>query len=219
VNKDALRLGAIALVLVAALAVGAALYLRAEEEEDSARAEKQAARDPDVFVREHSPTLGPDEAEVQLVEFFDPECEACRAMHPYVKRVLDEYGDRVQLVLRYMPLHRNSVYAAGALEAAGAQGRYWEMLDALFRHQPVWGDHHAPKPELIPEYAEQIGLDMTAFERFMERGAYRTLVDIDRRDAIALGVRGTPTFFVNGEPLARLGYEPLRDRIRAELAP
>ena len=72
-----------------------------------------------------------------------------------VKKVLDTYRDDVRLVIRYMPLHPNSEYAAGALEAAAEQDRFWEMLDILFAYQPNWGDHHAPKPELIPVYADE----------------------------------------------------------------
>ena len=64
---------------------------------------------------------------------------------PRVKRLLAKYDDRVRYVVRYMPLHGNSVYAAGALEAAGAQGRYWDMLEALFLYQPAWGSHAAPR--------------------------------------------------------------------------
>jgi protein-disulfide isomerase len=117
-----------------------------------------------------------------------------------------------------MPFHPNSVYAAGALEAAAEQGRYWEMLETLFEHQPEWGSHHAPKPELIPGYARQLGLDMQAFERFLSAGTHKKLVDIDHADCKNLGVPATPRFFVNGKPLERLGYAQLKALIDAELA-
>lgn len=216
-NKDVIRLVLIGLAALGALAVASVYYQRSQAaEEDAAIAQQldsQAAR----LVRSHSPTLGPESAPVELVEFLDPECEACRAMHPLVKQLLAEFEGHVHYVVRYVPLHKNSTYAALALEAAREQGRYWEMLDLLFERQPAWGNHQQPRPELIPEYARELGLDMQAFERFVERGAYRSQIRQDRNDAVALGVRGTPTFFVNGKLLRQLGYEQLRSMIRAEL--
>jgi protein-disulfide isomerase len=92
------------------------------------------------------------------------------------------------------------------------------MLEILFLNQPAWGDHRAPRPELIPEYARQIGLDMDAFQRSFEGIKHRAKVERDREDAQKLGVRGTPSFFVNGRPLEQLGYEPLRALVEEELA-
>jgi protein-disulfide isomerase len=217
VNKDVIRLGGIASVLVVALVLGAAWYQRSESREDSERIEAQLGEDAGLFERMHSRSLGPRDAPVTIVEFLDPECEACRAMHPVVKHVLALYEGQVRLVLRYMPLHGNSVYAAGALEAAGAQGRFWEMLEVMFEHQPVWGSHHRPQPELIPGYARDLGLDMEAFDRFMQAGHYRELVEQDRQDGLALGVRGTPTFFVNRRRLPQVAPRALQEMIEAEL--
>jgi protein-disulfide isomerase len=169
-------------------------------------------------VRPHSHTLGPPDAKVTLVEFLDPECESCRAMYPMVKHLLGEYSGRVRLVIRYMPFHPNSLFAAAALEAAAEQGRYWDMLETLFANQPQWGSHHDPKPHLIPELARGIGLDMAAFGEAMTNPAARQKVEIDRADGQSLGVTGTPTFFVNGKRLERLGYEPLKALIDEALA-
>lgn len=215
-NRDLIRLAGIAAILLLALLVSAALYLRSQERQQADRLERAKAV-PEVFERSHSPTLGPKNAPVTLVEFMDPECESCRLMHPIVKRLLSEYPGELRLVVRYMPLHPNSMVAAGALQAAGQQGRYWEMLDVLFENQPIWGSHHAPRPDLIPGYAEQIGLDMTAFRQVLEGGAYRLVVEADEADGRSLGVQGTPTFFVNGKRVASLGYEPLKATIEAEL--
>jgi protein-disulfide isomerase len=218
VNRDVVRLGAIAGALILALIIGAQLYQGSVEEERSAELADAARSIPSVFERPHSRSLGPADARVTIVEFLDPECESCRAMYHPVKRLLAQHPEDVRLVIRYMPLHGNSVLAAGALEAAGAQGRYWEMLESLFANQPDWGNHHQPRPELIPGYARELGLDMAAFDRFIETGPYRDFVDADRTDGIALGVRGTPTFFVNERLLVRLGYEPLKAMVEQELA-
>jgi protein-disulfide isomerase len=223
-KRDVTILAGVAGVLVLAFALAAYFYLRAESEgrkeqlAAQAKIAEQAPADDTVFVRPHSRSLGPADAKVTVVEFLDPECESCRAIYPGVKRLLGQYEQRVRLVLRYMPLHPNSVYAAGALEAAGEQGRYWDMLEILFRKQPEWGSHHHPRPELIPGYAREIGLDMQAFERFLHAGAHRKIVEKDHADGIALGVTGTPTFFVNGRLLERLGYETLKAMIDEELA-
>ena len=217
-NKDLRRILTVAGALVGVTLLAAFLYTGHREAEQSRTVEAVAAADASVFVRPHSRILGPMDAEVTVVEFFDPECEACRAVYPMVKRLLAEHPDDVRLVLRYMPLHGNAAYAASVLEAAGEQGRYWDMLETLLRHQPEWGSHHAPRPELIPQYAEQIGLDVQAIEEAVKSGRYRELVEIDHRDGIALGVRQTPTFFVNGKRLDQLGYAPLKAMIEQELA-
>ena len=223
-RKDVYKLVGVAAVLLGAFAIAAFFYLRdqrrdgAEQVAAQTRIAEKAPTDDTVFVRPHSRRLGPRDAKVTVVEFLDPECESCRAMYPMVKNLLDQYDGRVRLVIRYMPLHPNSLYAAGALEAAGEQGRYWEMLETLFRHQPVWGSHHHPRPELIPGYAREVGLDMQAFERSLSAGAHRSIVEADHADGRTLGVTGTPTFFVNGRLLERLGHDTLQALIVEELA-
>jgi len=218
VNRDLVRLGGIAIVLIVLVAIGARLYLDAEEEKQIADAAERTRSEANLLERPHSPTLGPANARVTIVEFVDPECESCRAMYPVVKGLMSQYPADVRLVLRYMPLHGNSVYAAGALEAAREQGRFWEMLEIMFERQPEWGNHHHPRPELIPGYAREIGLDMDAFDHFLAQGTFRELVEKDKADGISLGVRGTPTFFVNERLLVRLGYDTLKAMIEQELA-
>jgi protein-disulfide isomerase len=215
-NKDVLRLIGIGVVLLAGLGLAMTLYQSGANEEEQEQARK-VFENQDLLIRPHSQRQGPANAEVTVVEFLDPECETCRVMYPYVKRIQAEYGDRLRLVIRYMPYHRNSVYAAGALEAAGAQGRYWDFLELLFINQPAWGDHHNPRPDLIPELARQMGLDMQAFQKYLDAGAFRDLVEIDRKDGETVGVKGTPTFFINGRMLETLGYEPLKALIDEEL--
>lgn len=217
-RKEVVVVAGIALLAVAAWLFGARLYRGAQEERQQATATERPAVDPALLVRADSPSKGPRGAKVTIVEFLDPECEACRAMSPYVNRVLAEYDGQVRLVVRYLPLHANSTLAMAALEAAGEQGRYWEMLDALFANQPLWGDHRDPRPELIPEYARRIGLDPAAFQASYEGIKHRAKIERDRADAEQLAVRGTPSFFVNGRPLTQLGYEPLRALVAEELA-
>ena len=215
-RREALVVVVVAVLAVGALAVGAWLY-RGGSRASGAEGAAPVA-DALRLVRPDSPSKGPRDAPVTIVEFLDPECEACRAMYPAVERVLAEHPGQIRLVVRYVPLHANSTLAASALEAAGEQGRYWEMLEALFAHQPAWGDHRQPRPELIPEIARQIGLDMAAFQPSFEGIKHRAKVDRDLDDARAPRARGTPTFYVNGRLLEQLGYEPLEALVEEELA-
>jgi len=217
-TKDVRRLAAIAGTLVLVLIVVAVFYSRGQRQKEEVAAAAKPPASTSALVRPHSRTLGPADAKVTVVEFFDPECESCRAIYPAVKAMLKPYQGKVRLVLRYMPMHGNSVYASSALEAAGEQGKYWELLEALFEQQPRWGSHHAPKPELIPEIAAGVGLDMAAFNRTVNSAAHKALIETDKTDGLSLGVNGTPTFFVNGRMLQRLDYGELQAMIDRELA-
>lgn len=170
------------------------------------------------LVRSYSPRMGAEAAAVTIVEFFDPECESCRAFYPAVKQLLKTYDGKVQLVLRYMPLHKNSSHAAAMLEATRRQGKYWEALDLLLEKQPEWASHHAPRPELIPGYLKTLGLDVDAVKTAAEESDIKNRILQDNADARELGVTGTPTFFVNSEKLQQLGYEQLKQAIEAALA-
>jgi protein-disulfide isomerase len=170
-----------------------------------------------ALVRADSPALGPADAPVTLVEFLDPECEACRAFYPIVKELLAEYPDELRLVVRYVPGHANSALAVIALEAAGAQDRYWEMLDALFETQPGWGERQTPQTAAFLELAASLGLDMDVFAAAMERADITTL-ERDLGDVRAFGIRATPTFFVDGVELATTSEAGLREAVGRAVA-
>lgn len=180
------------------LAVGAAALLAFRPGSPEKESATTGASSGTNLVESDSYRLGPSSAPVTLVEFLDPECESCRAMHPTVKRVVAEYGQDVQLVVRYFPLHSNSVQAAKALEAAGLQGKYWELMDILFEKQPEWGEKKQPQTDLFRSYARSLGLDMTKFEQDMARVEFDQKIQRDKGAGTALGVEGTPTFFLNG---------------------
>ena len=172
-----------------------------------------------VLVREDSPTLGPADAPVTLVEFLDPECEACRAYFPIVKQVMADYDGQVRLVVRYIPGHANSALAAIALEAAREQDetKYWEMMERLFERQPEWGELQEPQSALFLDVAAEVGLDTASIQTAMLAGD-TTMLERDLADAMAVDVRGTPTFFVNGEMVTESSPEGLRAAIDAALA-
>jgi len=200
-------------LLLGAFALAAFLYKNSEKE----RLSFLASSESELFVRDYSPRYGNPEAKVVISEFLDPECESCRAFYPVVKSLMKEFDDKVQLVLRYAPFHGNSELAIRALEAARFQNKYWEALELLFYTQPQWGDHHHPRPELIFEYLSQMGLDMERLKTDMASPKIQEMIDQDKQDLRALKIRGTPTFFVNGQQLQDFSEEGLRSLLRSEI--
>jgi protein-disulfide isomerase len=225
-RREAVILGVIGVAVVAAAVVGAGLYRESvQSERVTASGRSDAPGDaPEHLVRPDSPTLGPGNAPVTVVEFLDPECESCAAFSPVMKRILSDYDGKVRLVVRYMPLHPNSLFAATFTEAAGEQGKYWEAQELLFRKQPEWGTKHGhaadeqvPVGPLFERYAIELGLDRKELSGAFAENRYASKVERDFRDGQALGVRQTPTMFVNGRRLARLGEADLRALIDEEL--
>lgn len=206
-------LAGVVVVLIAAFVLGSTWYRGRQ----AATAERAVAGGGAELIRPYSVTQGPASAPVTMVEFFDPECESCRAMYPIVKQVMAEFDGQVRLVIRYMPLHRNSAYAASLLEAARAQNKYWEYLDIVMARQPEWASHTAPRPDLLMAYAPSAGLNMEQLRIATTDPEITSRIRQDEADGRALGVNGTPTFFINGKMLPQLGYAPLRAAIEAEL--
>lgn len=203
-------------VVVVILAFVAGSFLTKKDKQVAATV--RVSTQQEALVRAHAPTLGREGAQVVLVEFFDPECESCRFFHPYTKSLLQEYEGKIQIVFRYAPFHANSQQAIKILEAARVQNRYWETLDVLYQHQPEWGSHHNPRPELMWTYVAQVpGLDQAQLKKDYDRPETVDIIKQDQADAMALGVRMTPSFFVNGEPLTEFGYDQLKALIERHL--
>ncbi|MDI2022321.1 DsbA family protein (plasmid) [Arthrobacter sp. FW305-123] len=165
------------------------------------------------LVREDSHRITTPAAEkAQLVEFLDFECEACRAAYPLVEDLKKEYGDRITFVQRYFPLpgHRNSGTSALAVEAAAQQGKYEQMAAKMFETQPQWGEKTDSQAAVFRSYAEELGLDMAKYDAAVADEATRERIRKDATDGTALGVTGTPTFFLNGEKLTLNTEEQFR---------
>ena len=176
-----------------------------------------AKEDAATFVRDHSPTLGSDEAKVYLVEFMDPACETCAAFSPLVKQIMAANPGKIKLVLRYAPFHDGADYFVKILEAAKKQGKYWETLDVMYKSQPYWASHHDPQPQKIWQFLPKAGLDLEQIRKDMNDPAIVKLIEQDLADAKALNVRKTPGFFANGKPLQTFGYRQLQDLIYSEI--
>ena len=200
-------------VMVVVAAVFASFYFLKTKEQAAVPVVEVPPADPKLLYDDYAPKFGMESAPVKLVEFLDPECEACRAMYPIVKSVMTEFPGQVQLIIRYMPLHKNSKLAAISLEAARDQGKYWEAIELLFEKQSEWADHGEPKPELIRKFLSELGLNMKEFDGFVSNPNLTWRINKDFEDGKKLGVSRTPTFFVNGKILEQMGPDPLRAAI------
>jgi len=162
-----------------------------------------------------APARGPESAPVTIVEFSDFQCPFCARVTPTLEQIKQEYGDRVRLIFKHNPLafHARAMGAHQASLAAGEQGKFWEMHDRLF------ADQQALDPESLKAHAEELGLDLAAFERAMSSPEVAAKIDADKAQARELGANGTPSFFINGRFLnGAQPYEVFRERIEAELA-
>ena len=204
-------LGAAGLML--AFVVASFLYKGQRAEELGSMAQSNGS----PLLREHAPSMGPADAKVIIVEFFDPACETCRDFAPYVKNLLAQHAGKVRLVLRYAPLHQGSDTMVKILEAARLQGKYWETLQVMFDTQPQWASHHRPQPDKIWEFLAPTGLNVEALRRDLDDPRILKIVQQDIADARTLGVRKTPEFFVNGKPLPSFGLTQLQALVAAEI--
>lgn len=203
----------LAILLVAIVAIaGFSLY---EGDKPTAPVSEKVTSMPDDWIK------GNKEAQVTLVEYLDFECEACGAYYPVVKRLSEEFGAEVKFVNKYFPLpgHKNSMTSALAVEAAGRQGKYWEMHNLLFENQRDWGEKQAPDPKIFENYAKSIGLDMEQYTRDIASPELKARIERDRKEGQKLGLSGTPSFYLNGKKIENpRGYEDFKALIQAELA-
>lgn len=170
------------------------------------------------LTRMHSPTLGPAQAKVHIVEFLDPACETCRVFYPLVKEMMAAHPGQIHLTLRYAPFHNGSDAVVAVLEAARKQGKFWQALEALLAAQTDWAPHHTPQLALVWPHMEGLGLNMEQLRVDMMAPEIAQVITQDLADAQALNVTQTPEFFVNGAPLPTFGYEPLKALVDAALA-
>lgn len=156
---------------------------------------------------------------VTVVEFLDFECEACGAYYPVVEEARQKYAGQITYVVRYFPLpgHVNSMTSAVAAEAAAQQGRFEDMYHRLFDTQAEWGEAQESRADLFREYADDLGLDMTAYDAAVSDPDTEQRVRADFEEGRALGVGSTPTFFVDGRPLVIERWNDLETVIEAAL--
>jgi formate-nitrite transporter family protein len=165
---------------------------------------------PPVSERDH--VLGPAEARVTLVEYGDYECPHCGALHPVIEAARKAFGGNLRFAFRHFPLrssHPHALAAAKAAEAAGEQGRFWDMHHRLYQRQTQLED------EDLLRHARKIGLDAARFQRELSARTHEVRIREDLASAAQSGAGGTPSLFINGE----LHQGPLdRDEVFAALA-
>ncbi len=205
--------GLACLVLIFGFVFGSSYYKGKQVEKFGFMAKENAS----TFIREHSPTLGSDDAKVYLIKFTDPACETCAAFAPFVKQAMAAYPGKIKLVLRYTPFHDGADYFVKILEAAKKQDKLWETLDIMYKSQNYWASHHNPQPEKIWQFLPKAGLDIERVKKDMKDPAIVKIIEQDLADAKTLNVKKTPGFFVNGKPLQEFGYRQLQHLIQSEI--
>jgi protein-disulfide isomerase len=209
--------------ILLAIAIVAAIigYFVAQNNSTAATPAATDAAAQQQVVRENSRVLSqaPNEKAV-LVEFLDFECEACGAAYPFVEELRVEHSQNVTFVQRYFPLpgHLNSMNAAVAVEAAAQQDAYEDMYKKMFDTQAQWGESADNKSALFRTYAEDLGLDMAAYDAAVANPATEERVKLDIADGKALGVTGTPTFFLDGKILNVQTLEQFKAAVAATAA-
>ena len=202
-------------VALVALGSGAMLY-RAKRQQQQLRpipenkALSQTTEAESIHIR------GNPNAPVTLEEFGDFQCPPCGSFATFSERLLKEYDSRLRIVFRNFPLpaHEHARDAALAAEAAGLQGRFWEMYDVLYREQVFWS--YAPNArQLFESYAGTIGLNLDQFRKDMDGEKAKERLDSDHARGDSLGVKVTPTFFINNQPVE--GKDKTPDGVRAAI--
>jgi protein-disulfide isomerase len=166
--------------------------------------------------------LGPADAPVTLEEFGDFECPPCGLLHPILKQMEHEFGPRIRIIFREFPLvptHQHALAAARSAEAAGLQGKFWEMHDLIYENQQTWHEAFDVRP-IFEGYATKIGLDVERFKRDIDSQVVQDRIFRDGKRGHVMGVKGTPTVFLNGQevPFESLQTEKLRAVINTALA-
>lgn len=212
-----IQIAVVALLLIAA---GVVYLVIAKPFEKKEVASPSASNGVSV-VEENSHRLddaGPDA--VVLTEFLDFECEACAAVHPYMEQIRKDYAGKITFVLRYFPLngHPNSGPAALAAEAAARQGKLEVMYNKLFDTQEEWSHKADSQASVFRGYAEQLGLDMAAYDAAIADPATEARVKEDLDAATRFGLQGTPSIFVNNEPLQLTKLDDIRAALDKALA-
>lgn len=190
-------------IVLAVIVIGGAVWFALSVAGKQQQAAPPAAGEEQLVRADSHRLTTPAVEKAQLVEFLDFECPSCGSIHPVVEELKAEFGDRIAFVHRHFPLsmHPNSGQAALAAEAAGQQGQYQQMANRLFETQPQWAGSQQSQAPLFRTYAEELGLDLARYDAAVadQQTEERVLADI--ADGKALGVSGTPTFFLNGEKL------------------
>lgn len=192
------------------LLIGAVFFLSQNPETGPVATQTSSVSDTNLLIRDSSQKISTPSASLTIVEFSDFQCPACRAAQPTVKQALAKYQDKINFVYRHFPLaqHKNAELAAQAAEAAGEQGKFWELHDKLFAAQDEWSELAGGKAaEKFAQYASELGLNTNQFKSALDTKKYAQKVKDDLNDGLKLGVSSTPTFYFNNQKYSG-GFDP-----------
>ena len=200
------RTWAVFIVIVVAV-IGGMVYMARQDKLDVSDVGKDkaagvlAAEDRNGNIEEH--VLGKKDAKLIIVEYGDYQCPGCSTAAPKAKAVAEKYKDNVALIFRNFPIatiHPNARAAAAAAEAAGFQGKFWEMHDLIYANQDTWSQASTnDRTEIFLGYARQLGLKEERFKEELSDARITKKINFDVAIARTQGVTGTPTFYINGE--------------------
>ena len=182
----------------------------------------QTANSQDGNIAEH--VSGKAGSKVTLIEYGDFQCPACGTAYPRIKLITEQYKNQLQFVFRNFPLgeiHPNGKAAAGVVESAGLQGKYWEMIDKIYKSQSDWSDLTGnDRTNFFEGYASDLGLNLAKFRTDLASKSVGDKINYDYALGLKIGVNATPTFYLNGVKLdiAVSGNNAkLKEAINAEL--
>lgn len=169
----------------------------------------QSSADNTILLGENSEATGSAIPVSILVEFSDYQCPYCAQAWPYVEDLLNQYPDKLRFVYRHFPLsqHQFAKTAAYAAEAAGKQGKFWQMSDLIFQNQS------SLSAALFPKLAQDLNLDLEQFNKDMEDAQIKGKVEKDLSDGQKLKVNSTPTFYLNGQKLVLQSIDDLKTEV------
>jgi protein-disulfide isomerase len=146
--------------------------------------------------------VGNASSTVTIIEYSDFQCPACATYYPLVKRVVDGNIDKIRFVYRHFPLpqHQNAMPAAQASEAAGNQGKFWEMYDMIFSTHDEWENATNTK-EVLSNYANSLGIDIKRYAIDVDSKEVKDKISLQLKDGENAGINATPTFFINGKKI------------------
>lgn len=196
-------------VIVAVFLLAKGGYKNTEEKVETANTGQASA----LEIKANDWVSGTSTAKVTLVEYLDFECEACGAYYPITTQLKEEFKDDMRLVVRYFPLpgHKNSRTAAHSVEAAGKQGKFWEMYNILFTKQSEWSEKPVANQDQFEKYAVEAGVNIEQWKKDVVSDDVKKRVEDSYREAVSLNLQGTPSFFLNGKKIENpKGYESFK---------
>ena len=215
--KTPVKATLVTIAVVVVLAMAALIYVLINQSQTAPPSSGDSPSSAQL-VRQNSHVLDDGgEGAVTVVEFLDFECEACGSFYPIVEDLREQFAGEITYVIRYFPLpgHFNSKNAAIAAEAAAQQDRFEDMYHRLFETQAEWGEAQESRADLFRGFAEELGLDMAAYDAAVADPSTTARVNLDFEEGRALGVSSTPTFFLDGELLELQEWNDLENAIQA----